>query len=138
MVSAVESKPASISIVAQMDKLFEIDERRVNNAYGQEDRHALRLQKAQPLLEEIRSQIEVVRSAALPKSMLAKACNYTLTLWRQLTHFLEYPELELSNNSAEKRSVLSRLDVKIGSTLAARKPDHGSQLLSRLAKLAGD
>src|SRR6516225_6979744 len=37
----------------------------------------------------------------LPKSVLAKACNYTLTLWTRLTRFLEYPELELSNNCAE-------------------------------------
>jgi transposase len=27
--------------------------------------------------------------------------NYTLTLWQKLTRFLEYPELELSNNLAE-------------------------------------
>ncbi len=27
--------------------------------------------------------------------------NYTLTLWTRLTRFLEYPELELSNNLAE-------------------------------------
>ena len=33
--------------------------------------------------------------------MLAKACNYTLTLWTRLSRFLEHPELELSNNLAE-------------------------------------
>jgi hypothetical protein len=32
---------------------------------------------------------------------LAKACNYTLTLWSRLTRFLNYPVLELSNNLAE-------------------------------------
>jgi transposase len=32
---------------------------------------------------------------------LAKACNYTLTLWSRLTRFLDYPVLELSNNLAE-------------------------------------
>jgi len=37
----------------------------------------------------------------LPKSVLAKACNYTLTLWTRLTRFVEHPELELSNNLAE-------------------------------------
>jgi len=31
----------------------------------------------------------------------AKAANYTLVLWRKLTRFLEYPEIELSNNLAE-------------------------------------
>jgi len=25
---------------------------------------------------------------------MAKACNYTLTLWMRLTRFLEYPELK--------------------------------------------
>jgi hypothetical protein len=34
-------------------------------------------------------------------SALSKACQYALTLWRKLTRFLEYPELELSNNLAE-------------------------------------
>ncbi|HYY29065.1 MAG TPA: transposase [Chthoniobacterales bacterium] len=53
------------------------------------------------LLEEIKSRIEAARSGALPKSMLAKACNYTLTLWARLTRFLEHPVLELSNNLAE-------------------------------------
>src|SRR6516162_1383826 len=62
---------------------------------------ALRLEKSRPLLDTIKSQIEAARSGALPKSMLAKACNYTLTLWTRLTRFLEYPVLELSNNLAE-------------------------------------
>jgi hypothetical protein len=42
-----------------------------------------------------------VRSEALPASALGKAASYTLTLWSKLTRFLEYPELELSNNLAE-------------------------------------
>jgi transposase len=45
--------------------------------------------------------VESARSRALPSSALAKACHYTLTLWSKLTRFLEYPELELSNNLAE-------------------------------------
>jgi len=45
--------------------------------------------------------IEAARIDALPKSPLAKACNYTLTLWSRLTRFLDYPVLELSNNLAE-------------------------------------
>src|SRR5262245_27361357 len=84
-----------------MDKLFEIDQKAREQSLSREDRHALRLEKAQPLLEEIKSQIEAARSGALPKSVLAKACNYALTLWARLSRFLEYPELELSNNCAE-------------------------------------
>jgi len=65
------------------------------------DRQVLRLEKAGPLLEQIKAAIVPARIDALPKSPLAKACNYTLTLWSRLTRFLEYPVLELSNNLAE-------------------------------------
>ena len=34
-------------------------------------------------------------------SFRCRACDYTLTLWSRLSRFLEYPELELSNNLAE-------------------------------------
>ena len=59
------------------------------------------MDKSKPLLEQIKSEIQAARSDALPKSALAKACNYTLTLWTSADRFLEYPELELSNNLAE-------------------------------------
>jgi hypothetical protein len=75
----------AIGIVAQMDRLFKIDQTAREQGLSREERHALRLQKAQPLLEEIKSRIEAARSGALPKSMLAKACNYTLTLKRYTT-----------------------------------------------------
>ena len=101
---AVELNPedrTAIGIVAQIDELFAIDEKARQEALSQEERHCLRLEKCKPLLDSIKSQIEAARSGALPKSVLAKACNYTLTLWTRLTRFLEYPVLELSNNLAE-------------------------------------
>ena len=44
---------------------------------------------------------EAAKLAVLPASALGKAASYTLSLWDKLTKFLEHPELELSNNSAE-------------------------------------
>jgi hypothetical protein len=38
---------------------------------------------------------------ALPSSALGRAVNYTLALWKKLARFIQYPELELSNNLAE-------------------------------------
>jgi transposase len=70
-----------------MDKLFEIEEKACQGALSQEDRHLLRMEKSKPLLEEIKSQIETARSGALPKSVLVKACNYTLTLWDAVDPF---------------------------------------------------
>ena len=91
----------SIRIVAQMDELFAIDAQARQEGLSQSDHHVLRLEKSQPLLEQIKAGIQAARVGALPKSALAKACDYTLTLWTRLSRFLEYPELELSNNLAE-------------------------------------
>jgi transposase len=92
---------SSIRIVAQIDELFALDGQAREEGLSHQDRQVLRQDKARPLLEQIQASIHAARIDALPKSALAKACNYTLTLWRRLTRFLEYPALELSNNLAE-------------------------------------
>ena len=84
-----------------MDELFAIDAQARHEGLSQSDRHVLRLEKSKPLLEQVKASIQAGRIGALPKSALAKACDYTLTLWSRLERFLEYPELELSNNLAE-------------------------------------
>jgi transposase len=91
----------AIRLVAQMDALFAIDAQARAGALSPEARHLLRLEKAPPLLEQLKAGIEAARAGALPQSALAKACHYTLTLWGRLTRFLDYPEVELSNNLAE-------------------------------------
>src|SRR5215467_12182256 len=91
----------AIGIVAQMDQLFGIDAQARAQKITQSDRHLLRQQKARSLLEQIKAAIEAARVQALPSSAPAKGCNYTLTLWSRLSRFLDYPQLELSNNLAE-------------------------------------
>ena len=95
------SDVAATRIVARIDDLFGIDAQAREQNLDHAARHALRLERAQPLLEVIRGEVEAARDACLPSSALGKAANYTLSLWRKLTRFLEYPELELSNNLAE-------------------------------------
>src|SRR5258708_19603404 len=93
--------PVATSIVARIDELFAIGAEACCEKLSLEGRHALRQEQLRPLLGRIRQLIEAARSTALPAGALAKACNYTFTLWDKLTRFLEYPELELSNNLAE-------------------------------------
>ena len=64
-------------------------------------RHALRQERARPLLDLLKTEMEGARAHALPSSALGKAISYTLALWPKLTRFLDYPEVELSNNLAE-------------------------------------
>jgi hypothetical protein len=64
-------------------------------------RDRLRQEKAPALLAELRAQILAAQKCVLPRSTAGKAASYTLSLWEKLTRFLDYPELELSNNLAE-------------------------------------
>jgi len=92
---------ASISIVELMDKLFATDARARDEKMDHTARHALRQQEAPLLLDKIHAQILALSNNVLPKSAAGEACTYTVKLWKKLTCFLEYPELELSNNLAE-------------------------------------
>ena len=93
--------PVATPIVARMDELFAVDAEARRKALTTPERHIRRQETAKPLLDEIRSKIDAAQSVALPSSALSKACQYALTLWKKLTRFLEYPELELSTNLAE-------------------------------------
>ena len=93
--------PVATPIVAQMDELFAVDAEARRKALTPAVRHIQRQKTARPLLDDIRKKIAAAQSIALPSSALSKACQYALTLWKKLTLFLEYPELELSTNLAE-------------------------------------
>ena len=92
---------ASIRAVQLMDKLFSIDAQAREENMNHAARHALRQRHAPPLLDEIRDHILSMSKTVLPKSAAGQACSYTLAIWKRLTCFLDYPELELSTNLAE-------------------------------------
>jgi transposase len=92
---------ASAGIVALIDELFAIDALARDENSDHAARHVLRLEKAPALLDDIHAQILAAQKNVLPESATGKACRYTVKLWHKLTRFLEYPELELSNNLAE-------------------------------------
>lgn len=93
--------PAASPIVARINELFAVDAQAREQGLSVEARHRLRQQKAPGLLEKIKAAIEAAKPGALPGGALEKACQYALGLWPRLTCFLQYPELELSNNLIE-------------------------------------
>jgi transposase len=114
---------AASTIVARMDELFAVDAEARRKALSVTARLVRRQEAAKPLLDDIRSKIEVAQSVALPSSALSKACQYALALWKKLTRFLEYPELELSTNLAENSMRPVALGRRIGCTSAVHKRD---------------
>jgi transposase len=112
-------------LVARIDDLFAVDAEARHAGLDHATRQVLRQERSRPLLEVIRADMEAARSSVLPSSALGKAVNYTLSLWQKLTRFLEYPELELSNNVAENSMrpvVLGRKNwIHVGSEQAGPK-----------------
>ena len=92
---------ASLRAVELMDELFAIDAQARDDNMDHARHHALRQEKAPPLLNQIRSHILAMSKTVLPKSAAGQASSYTLGIWTRLTRFLDYPVLELSNNLAE-------------------------------------
>ena len=113
------------SVVVAIDELFAIDREACARNLDHTARHALRWEQSRPLLGIVKNRVEAARAEALPSSALGKAANYTLTLWRKLTRFLEYPELELSNNLAENSmrpiAIGRRNWIHVGSAQAGPK-----------------
>jgi transposase len=91
----------SARIVAWMDELFAIDREAHEQNMDHAQRHALRQERALRVLDQLRASLLTLQKTVLPKSLAGQAANYTLSLWSKLTLFLDYPELELSNNLAE-------------------------------------
>lgn len=88
-------------LVGRIDDLFAIDAEARNAGMDHAARNVLRQERSRPLIEIIREEMKDAQMMALPASALGKAVSYSLSLWHKLTRFLEYPELELSNNLAE-------------------------------------
>jgi transposase len=112
-------------LVTRIDELFAVDAEARHAGMDHGARHALRGERSRPLLEVMKKEMEVAQAAVLPASALGKALSYTLSLWDKLTRFLEHPELELSNNSAENSMrpvVLGRKNwIHVGSEQAGPK-----------------
>ncbi|MGA8669563.1 MAG: IS66 family transposase [Terracidiphilus sp.] len=92
---------ASIRAVELMDKLFSIDAQAREEKMDHAARDVLRRQHAPPLLDQIRNHILAMSKTVLPKTAAGQACSYTLAIWKRLTRFLDYPELEFGTNLAE-------------------------------------
>ena len=90
---------AAARMVARVNELFGVDAEA--RGLSLEERQAARREGSAPLIASLREELRDLQRTLLPAGALGKAVSYTLTLWPKLVQFLEHPELELSNNSAE-------------------------------------
>jgi len=85
--------------IDQIRQLFMIEREAAD--LSDEERRALRQEKAQPLVEAFRAWLDLTNTRVLPKGPLAKAITYTTNQWKALTRYLDDGRLSISNNVAE-------------------------------------
>jgi transposase len=80
-------------------KLYDI-ERQIRGK-PPECRHTVRLERSQPILDELKVWLDAKINQVLPKGLLGEAIHYTLKQLPILITFLQDGHLEIDNNLAE-------------------------------------
>ena len=68
-----------------------------------EQRYLIRLEKSQPILDDLKQWCEQSVSKTSKDAVLSKAIRYTLNQWPYLVRYLEDGNLQIDNNAAERR-----------------------------------
>ena len=102
-VQAVEANDLrALPAVGQIRALYRIEHEAKERALDADARRSLRLERAQPLLDELASWLEEMQPRTPPKTPLGKAIGYTRNRWRALTRYLEEGRLEIDNGAVER------------------------------------
>lgn len=103
LVKLAKKTGKSHQAVAYFQKLYAIEKIAREANYTPEQRHALRLEKSKPILDEMKTWLEHSLRHAVPQSKLSNAFHYMDERWQQLTNFLLDGSLEIDNNGAENQ-----------------------------------
>jgi hypothetical protein len=103
-VDAVKLNPddrIAAQMIARIDELFAIDAEARNTGMDHAGRHALRQERSRPLLDRLRSEIEAVKSFALPSSALRRRSVTRCRFGANWDGFWNTRKSNFSNNLAE-------------------------------------
>jgi transposase len=124
-VKANEKDAYALDLVRRMDELFAVDREAREAKVSLETRAEWRRERSAAIVAGIKVRLESKPGDVLPQSRAGKGVRYGLGQWKRLVQFLEYPEIELSNNLAEnsmRPAVLGRKNwIHVGSVEAGPK-----------------
>jgi hypothetical protein len=86
--------------LAYIRELYAIEKRAHDE--GADERRALRIAEAKPILETFQAWLEVEAKVVLPKSPMGEAIGYARAQWVALLRYLDDGILEVDNNRAER------------------------------------
>ena len=102
VVKANKKKGLAHQVVELMDKLYKIERELKEQNASPALVFITRIQKAKPLLDEIKTLLDEMQRKVPPKSPLGTALFYALGHWEALTAWLYDGRLEIDNNRSER------------------------------------
>jgi len=103
LVKLAKKTGKSHQAVAYFQKLYVIEKIAREGKYTPQQRFELRLDKATPILLEMREWLTQSLPHAVPQSKLSNALLYMHDRWAELTNYLTDGTLEIDNNGAENQ-----------------------------------
>lgn len=88
-------------VLTQIQKLYAIERKAKGDGLSFEQIRAIRIQKAVPILDELKAWLIENYKVVLPSSVIGKAIAYTLTLWDKLIVYIQDGRLQPDNNNVE-------------------------------------
>lgn len=96
--------PANVAardILERIGRLYQIERQAREQKLSVEARLQLRQEQSVVEVKQLTARIQSIRTAVLPGSQMAKACDYALRIWTRLEVFLTHGQVELDTNLAE-------------------------------------
>jgi transposase len=103
LVKLAKTTGKSHQAVAYFQKLYAIEKIAREGKYTPEQRFALRLERAKPILNEMKRWIDRSLQHAMPQSVLKTALVYLSDRWQELTNYLLDGILEIDSNGVENQ-----------------------------------
>jgi len=136
LVKLAKTTGKSHQAVAYFQKLYAIEKKARDEKYTPEQRYHLRLEKALPILREMKEWLEQSLRHAVPQSKLSNALVYMEQRWGELNNYLLDGMLEIDNNGAENQIRPFALGRKNWLFSASPRGAHASALLYSLIATA--
>src|SRR5690554_5960470 len=97
----IQDKKRASYVLEEIQKLYAV-ERKIADLTA-EERHAVRLEEALPIINNLGKWMHRERNMVLPKSLIGKAIEYCTKLWSSLLTYLENGNYHIDNNAIENK-----------------------------------
>jgi transposase len=88
--------------VAIIARLYAVEREAKDQELDYDQRKALRLRKAKPIMDEFKQWLDANQQKVPPKMALGKAFTYAQNEWSRMMHYLDDGRIEIDNNPAEQ------------------------------------